>query len=247
MVQVPSGVFWQGCNDAVDTNCEPSERPYHEVKAPGFEIDEHEVTVAQYKAFVEALGTSLGTYCDGGTCTPEGTTYSSHCNWGMIGREEHPINCITWYQAQAFCEWAGKRLCSESEWEKAARGTDGRIYPWGNEEPTCEYAVMSEGGLGCGAGGTMVVGSMPAGASPYGALDMSGNVWEWVEDDYYSDYTGAPTDGSTWMDSPRAAYRVIRGGSFDLDFSYYLRSLYRAYYDPAYTDYDVGARCCRSQ
>lgn len=249
MVTVPAGSFMQGCNEAVDTECGSNEKPYHQVTVPAFEIDKYEVTVVEYEVFVEALGGSVGTSCDGGTCTPRDTTYSSWCNWGVSGKAEHPVNCITWYQAREYCAWAGKRLCSESEWEKASRGTDGRKYPWGNETATCEYAVMYEGGYGCGTNSTWPVGSKPLGTSPYGALDLSGNVWEWVEDDWHSTYTGAPTNGSAWVDEPRASVRVRRGGSFGNDFADDLRSSYRLAGDPA-VDFgyvSFGARCCRSK
>ena len=231
MCVVPAGPFCMGC---VDNQCGSDEYPYHEVDVPAFEIDKYEVTVSQYGACVNA-----------GACTAPGT--GSYCNWGKSGKEDHPVNCIDWNQAKAYCEWAGKRLCSESEWEKASRGTDGRIYPWGNEEPTCDYCVMDEGGYGCGTDSTWSVGSKPAGASPYGALDMSGNVWEWVEDDWHISYTGAPTNGTAWVDSPRASTRVVRGGSFHYDYAGFLRSSNRSDVVPVGAGADLGVRCCRSK
>ena len=239
MVPVPAGSFMQGCNSAVDTQCYSGENPYHLVNVPLFDVDKYEVTVAAYKSCVDA-----------GTCSaPRDTTYSPYCYWGVVGKEEHPVNCIDWNQAGAYCTWAGKRLCSESEWEKAARGTDGRIYPWGNQPATCSYAVMSEGGDGCGTDSTMAVGSKPSGASPYGAMDMAGNVWDWVADDFHSSYTGAPSDGSAWVDNPRASARVARGGSFYTAVAGDLRGSSRNFYDPSYSRYyfRLGARCCRSR
>ena len=233
MVTVTAGSFWQGCNAEVDDDCDSDEKPYHQVTVPAFEIDKYEVTVGLY-------GDCVGT----GHCSVPDT--GGYCNWGVSGREDHPVNCITWYQAGEYCAWAGKRLCSESEWEKASRGTDGREYPWGNVPATCEYAVMDDGGFGCGTVGTMAVGSKPGGASPYGAMDMSGNVWEWVEDDWHRSYNEAPTDGSTWMDNPRASYRVRRGGSFEDDDGY-MPSSSRYYDDPVYSNGSIGARCCRSK
>lgn len=236
MCIVPAGEFWQGCDASVDTVCDSDEKPYHEVNVPAFEIDKYEVTVDLY-----------GDCVTGGGCTAS-TGTSSYCNQGKAGKGEHPMNCITWDQAGEYCAWAGKRLCSESEWEKASRGTDGRKYPWGNETATCDYAVMDEGGDGCGTDSTWAVGSKPAGVSPYGALDMSGNVWEWVEDDWHSNYTGAPTNGTAWVENPRASSRVARGGSFgDYVYDYHLRSSYRDYGDPAYYYGSIGARCCRSK
>jgi len=237
MVTVPGGSFWQGCNEVVDTDCASDETPYHEVNVPAFEIDKYEVTVDLY-----------GDCVAGGGCTGTASTETpSFCNQGKAGKGEHPMNCITWSQAGEYCAWAGKRLCSESEWEKASRGTDGRKYPWGNETATCDYAVMYDGESGCGADSTWAVGSKAAGASPYGALDMSGNVWEWVEDDYHSNYTGAPTNGTAWANDPREFYRVRRGGSFGSSAGGSLRSSYRAGNLPGYYDYRVGVRCCRSK
>ena len=236
MVTVPAGPFWMGCNEAVDTECSSNEHPYHEVNVPAFEIDKYQVTMADYGACVGAGG-----------CTAPGTG-SEYCNANYAGRDDHPVNCINWYQARAYCEWAGKRLCSEAEWEKAARGTDGRKYPWGNEQVTCDYAVFSEelgrSGYGCGEGSTWPVGSKPLGESPYGAMDMVGNVFDCVEDDYHSSYEGAPTDGSAWVNEPRASTRVIRGSSFCRQ-ARKLRASLRLYSESGYDHYTIGARCCR--
>ncbi len=236
MVTVPAGSFMQGCNASVDSDCSsPREYPYHEVNVPAFEIDKYEVTVKEY-----------GNCVTSSACT-EPSTVNSYCNWNKSGKAEHPVNCITWHQAGEFCAWAGKRLCSESEWEKASRGTVGRKYPWGSEpSATCEYAVMSEGGVGCEAESTWPVGSKPLGTSPYGVLDLSGNVWEWVEDDYHSVYSGAPTNGSAWVEEPRASQRVMRGGSLVNFYASYLRSSNRYADDPARVGGHIGARCCRS-
>lgn len=253
MVTVPGGWFWQGCNPAVD-DCYAlmdsehtfdtgpdeilifeTELPYRRLGIPAFEIDVHEVTVSSYDECVSE-----------GKCIPPGT-YDGRCNWGVSGREQHPVNCIDWNQAWGFCGWAGKRLCSESEWEKASRGQDGQRYPWGNDLPTCALAVMG----GCGVNvETLPVGSKPLGASPYGALDMSGNVWEWVEDDYHVDYNGAPEDGSAWIEPRRSTMRVIRGGSVHDTHSreLFLRSSNRQadFVDEPSLGYDLGFRCCRT-
>lgn len=257
MVTVPEGWFWQGCNPAVD-DCDfqlpnlgdeyfvyDDEQPYHRIHIPTFEIDKHEVTVEMYEECVRV-----------GRCSAPDTQYTE-CNWGVSGKERHPINCVDWHQAWAFCGWAEKRLCTESEWEKASRGEDGNLYPWGNDLPTCQYVVMN----GCSIKKeTMPVGSKPDGASPYGALDMSGNVWEWVEDDYHSDYEGAPTDGSAWIGVSRSDFRVIRGGSVfsPQTLNGALRSSDRGLSsalkpcggnnDVLVSDclgYDLGFRCCR--
>jgi len=169
MCLIPAGSFWMGCNSAVDNDCDSDESPYHEVTLSGYYIDKTEVTVDDYADCVTA-----------GACTAPSTA-SSYCNWEVSGKGNHPVNCVNWSQAGEYCTWAGKRLPTEAEWEKAARGTDGRKYPWGNEDATCEYAVMDDGVNGCGTDSTWnVCSKSPAGDSPYGLCDMSGNVWEWV-------------------------------------------------------------------
>lgn len=129
MAIIPAGLFMMGCS-ASGISCIGNEYPYHEVDVPEFEIDLTEVTVKQYRACVE-----------NDSCS-EPISRDNYCNWIHPDREDHPMNYITWYDSQAYCEWVGKRLCSEAEWEKAARGTDERNYPWGNEPATCERAVM---------------------------------------------------------------------------------------------------------
>lgn len=255
MVYVPPGPFWMGANrdgtqcptNTLDGQAYSNETPCHSVTVRGFWVDKTEATVSSYRGFLDSLGAAKDTACNGGTCTPGGTTTSSpYCNWDASGKEQHPVNCMTWFQSRTYCEALGKRLCSESEWEKAARGTDGRLYPWGNHGPTCAYAVMAENGWGCGTGSTMAVGSKPVGASPYGVQDMSGNVWEWVEDDRHDDFAGARTDGRAWVDSLRASSRVIRGGGFGSDDADGLRGSYRSYVDPSHDLGSLGARCCKS-
>ncbi len=196
MILVPAGEFWMGCNEELDAFCRPNEHPYREVYVPDFLIDRTEVTQAAYERCVAA-----------GTCSL--TAEREACAWDPVLRSDYPVTCIDWYQARDYCLWAGKRLCSEAEWEKAARGNDGRIYPWGNTPPTCELMHNSS----CGAE-PLPVGSLPAGASPYGVEDMAGNAREWVEDDWHSNYDGAPDDGSAWIDSPRSIGRVRRGCCF---------------------------------
>ena len=160
MVTIPAGSFMMGCNESVDSNCDEDgrEEPYHDVNIPEFEVDVTEVTLGQYRVCVEDYHCSA----------PD--TEDEECNWEHSERENHPVNCVDWYEAKAYCEWSGKRLCSESEWEKAARGTDGRVYPWGNEEPTDERAVI-QGSL------SQVGSKLPC---VYGLYDMVGNVSEWV-------------------------------------------------------------------
>src|SRR5262249_1616087 len=198
MVAVPAGSFFMGCNEQVDTECDSDEQPGRRVDVAAFRIDRTEVTVARYAACVAA-----------GSCGTEGLTMpywnrreqpkeAGFCNWGNKGREEHPINCLTWAQAQAYCAWAGRRLPTEAEWEKAARGTNGLKYPWGNKAyGTVGKAVANVAdetlrrkfpdwqvvdGYDDGWEGTAPVGHYPAGVSPYGVADMMGNVYEWLAD-----------------------------------------------------------------
>ncbi|MGM0578967.1 MAG: SUMF1/EgtB/PvdO family nonheme iron enzyme [Myxococcota bacterium] len=256
MVEVPGGPFMMGCNEAVDDVCGGADPPYwaedeapqHEVFVPGFEIDVTEVTNASYAEFLNAHGND----CDGEKCVDSDTSSlrleQSGSVWApSAGYGDHPVVEVTWYGASGYCQWSGKRLCTESEWEKAARGTEGRKYPWGNEEATCEYAVMDDdaaGGAGCGEGyQTWPVGSKPAGASPYGALDMAGNVWEWVQDRDHSSYEGAPTDGSAWEEGS-SSNRVGRGGGFH-NSAANVRAGSRAGISPGNSYYYGGFRCCR--
>jgi formylglycine-generating enzyme required for sulfatase activity len=195
MVYVPPGTFWMGCSVSHSEN----ECPSHEVYLDGFYIDTTEVTAGAYKACV-----------DTGSCAYEGSTTDETRTYNN-GKDDHPINHVSYSDAQTYCEWLGKRLPTEAEWEKAAGGTDGRKYPWGNEEPTCDLAWFSN----C-LGDTQSVGSLSAGASPYGAMDMAGNVYEWTVDWYSSDYyEQTPAEGWVNPEGPVSGNsRVLRGGSF---------------------------------
>ncbi len=197
-----------------------------------FRIDRTEVTVAQYRACV-----------DDGVCRAADTVGS--CNWGKSGRDGHPINCVDWKQARNYCRWAGKRLPTEAQWEKAARGTDRRFYPWGNARPSCRYVVMNDGGRGCGTGSTMPVGSKPDGAGPYGALDMSGNVWEWVADRYAEDAYRSAGDRNPTGPSSGGSDRAFRGGSWNVIRAQHLRASHRLSVGPGYWNDFLGFRCVR--
>jgi len=204
MVRVPAGNFLYG-----DEN--------RRVHLPEFWIDRTEVTVTAYGECVRAGG-----------CSEPDTGGS--CNWGVSGRGDHPVNCVDWNEAKSYCEWAGNRLPTEEEWEKAARGTDGRKYPWGDEEATCALAVMDEDGNGCGRDRTWPVGSKPSGASPYDALDMAGNVWEWT---------------SSWKrELLLFKVRVLRGGSWGVG-PRGTRASYRGGWFPPGRDDFVGIRCAQ--
>jgi len=235
MAQVPAGEFWMGCNDAVDNQCLGDEKPYHKVYLDTFYLDKYDVTVEQYASCAQA-----------GKCSSALTGES--CDGGRLGRGNNPINCVDWYQAKAYCEWVGKRLPSEAEWEKAARGTDGRKYPWGNREAGCDYAIMwmiGEDEAGCGRRSSWPVGSRPLGASPYGAMDMAGNVWNWVVDWYDEGYYKKSPDRNPTGPASGAA-RVLRGGSWHY-YQSYLRSSARYGYAPFVRSSGVGFRCARTR
>ncbi len=168
MVEIPAGAFMMGCNSSVDGDCYSDEYPYHQVTLSAFYIDIYEVTAGEYEECVNADGCSYN-----GTTSRIDRTYQNN-------KDDHPINYVNWFEAKTYCEWKNKRLPTEAEWEKAARGTDGRLYPWGNQAASCSYALMDDGGDGCGTNLTAPVGSKPAGASIYGVMDMSGSVWELV-------------------------------------------------------------------
>jgi formylglycine-generating enzyme required for sulfatase activity len=234
MQKIAAGSFNMGCDESKDTTCQAREKPKHEVKLDEYEIDTTEVTAKQYKACVEADGCEVPATCVKG------------CNYGAGGKDSHPVNNVTWTQADAYCRWAGKRLCTEAEWEKAARGTDGRKFPWGDQDATCKYTVMAEGGNGCGTDATMAVGSKAEGASFYKALDMAGNVWEWVADLYSSTYYNeCGTSCSNPQGPATGDYRVIRGGCYVSTGNTDLRASARAGFAPDYKDTGIGIRCCR--
>ena len=185
MVSVPAGEFIMGSDDP---EADDNEKPTSKVFVGAFLIDEFEVTNARYLRCIEA-----------GSCTrPIGRGYDDPTKANL------PVTIISWQQAVAYCRWAGKRLPTEAEWEKAARGGDGRRYPWGNS------FEAKRANVGYTAG-TTPVGSLPTGASPYGAMDMAGNVWEWTAS-LYKPYPYDPHDGREDLNGRGS--RVERGGSW---------------------------------
>ncbi|MCZ6632772.1 MAG: SUMF1/EgtB/PvdO family nonheme iron enzyme [bacterium] len=247
MIRIPGGPFMMGATDG-----DSDEMPVRQIQVSTFYLDKYEVTVDRYRKCVEA-GVCPEPH-SGGAGFQHGIE-ATYCNWGF--REEranHPINCINWVDADRFCKWEGKRLPTEAEWEKAARGTSGQRYPWGDEQATCDQIVMDDGGDGCGRESTWPVGSKPAGASPYGVMDMSGNVWEWVADwyahDFYSQgFTVDPLNHVQEVVPRRPGWgsgKVLRGGSWADQTSLIHRGPNRLSYAPdTFPDYTVGFRCAR--
>ncbi len=244
MVDIPTGLFRMGSDIG-----QHDERPSREVHVDAFKVDRYEVTVAAFAECVDAE--ACREPYSGGPIFPKEWEWEN-CNWGSADRSSHPINCVDWYAAAGYCEWAGKRLPTEAEWEKAARGVDGRPYPWGDEQPDCERAVIDQWGDGCGRETTWPVGSKPQGASPYGVEDMAGNVWEWVDDWYaYDYYTRAPdlNPKNTQKEiAPRqpgwGVGKVLRGGSWADQATSIHSSANRLGYAPAtHPDYTIGFRC----
>ena len=226
MVWVRAGTFLQGSNFG-----SPNEAPARQVWLSAFRIDRTEVTVAAYRKCMES-----------GRCKEPGRWPG--CNLRIKGRENHPVNCVSWYQARRYCRWAGKKLPTEAQWEKAARGSGGRMYPWGNTPPSCTRAVMRVGAKGCGRGGTWPVGSKRQGRSPYGALDMAGNVREWVRDAFDPKFYRSAPKRNPYQSLNSSGYKVIRGGGWDSRASE-VHSSARHDYWPSKKVPGIGFRCVK--
>jgi len=241
MLYVPAGEFLMGSAEA-DHTAAADEKPAHTVYLEAFWIDQTEVTNARYVRFLNALGGYQGV-CGGRDCLETKVEDADSHVLRQAGRftvengfEDHPLIEVSWYGAQAYCEWAGARLPTEAEWEKAARGVDGRLYPWGNAAPDCGKAQYGD----C-AGKTIPAGSRPAGASPYGALDMAGNVWEWVADGYDpAYYAGSPAQNPQGAGSSK--HKAFRGGSWGYLLKF-IRTTDRARNSPTYAGLNLGFRC----
>ena len=252
MVEVPAGSFLMGSPDGQG---EADEHPQHRVHLRAYCIDRTEVTVRAYRACVEAGQCRAET-----TTSPADSFWSRFCNWNKPDRNEHPMNCVEWSNADAYCRWRGGRLPTEAEWEFAARGSDGRVYPWGSEAPgptllnaaggesrrymeslgRTDWGVMYEGDDGWPT--TAPVGSYPLGASPAGALDMAGNVWEWVSDGYCP-YLAGEVDNPTG--SVEGIQRALRGGGWYINDPSWVRAPSRNKDTPTFRYYYVGFRCAQ--
>jgi len=224
-VFVPGGTFWRGCTLGNEDYCADDEVPAHITIMSAYRIDRLEVTAADYKACVSANWPG---------CTEPTAVGGTYGTYAPAPKQTHPINYVSWGNAAAYCEFAGRRLCTEAEWEMAAGGScsvigeevgncadNDLVLPWGGGY-SCDYAIILESGSsnnsGCGDGTTWPVGSKPAGASPYGALDMIGNVTEWTQDIYSATeaYEACATEGvcSDPVFTGAGTSHVIRGGHF---------------------------------
>ena len=189
-VPIPAGDFLMGSDPSVDPNTQEDETDQHTVNLDEYWIMRTEVTNEQYKRCVDA-----------DVCEEPSNAY-----WNRSGSEKLPVTDVDWGQARTYAEWAGGRLCTEAEWEKACRGVDAAIYPWGDGPPqealaNYDYSV----------GRPMAVGSYPPGA--YGLYDMTGNVWEWTSSQYEG-YPYSAADGREEVEASGDVRRVLRGGSF---------------------------------
>jgi formylglycine-generating enzyme required for sulfatase activity len=234
MVFVPAANFLLGSNKEGDSKAMDNELPQFTIYLNAFWIDKTEVTNAMYASCVAAGSCRIPAWTNSAT---KPIYYDDDLY------ADYPVIWVEWSQAWDYCHWAGKRLPTEAEWEKAARGTDGRIYPWGNQAPTCNLANSTIKYVGC-VGDASKVGSFPAGASPYGALDMAGNVREWVED-YYRPNRSSNSPAKKPAESAPGKDRVVRGGSW-LDNDQSVRAAYRAGVKPDLYDQFTGFRCATS-
>jgi eukaryotic-like serine/threonine-protein kinase len=211
MVKVQGSKFLRGSVDGVGDD---TEHPQTRLRLETYWIDRTPVTVSQFLRCVNANRCKETTFKVGRE-KKRHLTRPEDCNFGVEGREDQPMNCVSWFGARAYCRWAEKKLASEAQWEKAARGSDGRLYPWGNEPPSCERAcVEAAGGQACPrqeSSFTCKPGEREAGASPYGALDMAGNVWEWTDDGWSP--TFYKDDPENHTNSSRTENHPVRGGS----------------------------------
>jgi serine/threonine-protein kinase len=225
MVYVPAGEFIMGSRGGAG---ESDEDPQHTVYLDAYWIDKTEVTNTMYKQCV-----------DEGVCTIPDSLYS-HTHISYYGDSifaDYPVIYVDWFQAKAYCEWAGRSLPTEAQWEKAARGENGATYPWRNSSPDSTLANYNDN-----IGDTTEVGMYEAGASPYGALDMAGNVYEWTADWYEADYYYSNNSQSNPSGPVNGVYRVLRDGSW-YSSGFDIRSANRNADDPADSYREIGFRC----
>src|ERR1039457_190197 len=258
-IGIAGGVFWMGDLDVGENSL-----PIHKVTLSPYCIDRTEVTVASYWACVQSGGCQSPNaavdwdYIKG----EEKYKLSQFCTWRKSGlTAQHPMNCVDWKQAAIYCQWTGGRLPTEAEWEYAARGSDTRRYPWGNEEPDesrlnacgAECVSMANEKLGMTLKGlyatddawtaTAPVGSYPNGKSPFGLLDMAGNVWEWTADTF-AHYRGQPVTNPHVFEFDELP-RVCRGGGWFNEGAEQFRAAHRMKNDSNTRSANPGFRCAR--
>jgi sulfatase modifying factor 1 len=220
LILIPAGPFFMGSETGQD-----DERPIHRIELDAFYIDKYEVTVSRYARFLRAQ-------------SPDRPFLWKQATEGAQGQK--PVIGVDWFDAKEYCEWVGRRLPSEAEWEKAARGDDQRTYPWGNESPTRAHANAGQH-TWSGYDTLETVGSHARGDSPYGVADLAGNVWEWIADWYDQTYYAASPAKNPR--GPKAGpLRALRGGAWNNDAAV-IRATNRAAYAPSARRNDVGFRC----
>jgi formylglycine-generating enzyme required for sulfatase activity len=246
MVFIPPGKFTMGSNEGDDI-----EKPSHDVEFDGYWMGKTPVTNMQYVSFLNDSGIDHKTGCNGERCINTNIeSKDSHikCTKEIYqlepGCENHPVIAVSWYGAVEYCKWLSKKigqefnLPTEAQWENAARGSDQRKYPWGSKEPNIDLANFNRN-----IGKTTPVGSYPEGASPYGLMDMAGNVWEWCSDWYEAFYYKiSPLKNPTGPN--RGSNRVIRGGNWRRE-ARFLRCTYRSHSQPSTRYVVLGFRLCQ--
>ena len=226
MVEIPAGEFMMGSDGSQALE---DERPLHQVWVGSFSMDLHEVATARYAEFLTA------------------THRLEPWQWNTVDLSQHgdrPVIGVDWSDADAYCRWKGKRLPTEAEWEKSARGTDGRLYPWGNQVPRKDLANFALGARFSYSQVLMPVQSYAQGKSPYGLYHMAGNVWEWVQDWYAINYYEVSPERNP-QGPEEGQFKVLRGGSWS-DLPKYLLTYGRFKLTPETRNSYTGFRCAKS-
>ncbi|MGH7230325.1 MAG: formylglycine-generating enzyme family protein [Nitrospiraceae bacterium] len=226
MALIPAAEFWMGRDG---TEALEDERPRHKVWLDAYSMDVYEVTTARYAQFLSSTGRTPPLFWEQVALGTDG---------------ERPVIGVDWADAEAYCRWAGKRLPTEAEWEKAARGADERRYPWGSQPPTPDLGNYALGARFSYSQVLMPVDRYEKGQSPFGLYNMAGNVWEWVQDWYNGDYyEGSPERNPTGPD--QGQFKVLRGGSWS-ELPKYLLTYGRFKLPPATRNSYTGFRCAKS-
>ncbi len=233
MVYIPEGWFLMGSNEedgrpgmAVGVD----EIPQHRVWLKGFYIDRHEVSVGEFRKFMLSTNRKV----------PRIWSVEAWIDMYPAPKDNHPMSGVTWYDADGYCRWVGKRLPMEAEWEKAARGTDGRQFPWGNEPGIS--GNMKANTLEALIDWTMSRGSYPEGVSPYGVHDMAGNVMEWTSS-WYQSYPGSDLKRDAFGEK----YKVIKGGGWENPSVPFARTAHRHAVAPIWDHPGHGFRCAMEE